>query len=268
MPVFLKNLDLAKINGLKRPTKANNRTQGISFPMKLFSMLQAVEQEGKEHIVSWHPNGLSFQVHNAKKFVEEVLPSHFRQTKYKSFQRQLNFYGFERITSGPLEGSYKHPWFVKGNEGLCKEIKRITQPASVSKPSEVSFSTQGQTFNYESSSEASESASPTGKVFEETEDFSLDNLFFEEKPFNTMQTTSVPKRNRQRDSYQMAMAMLESSVDTVAAPSKRDSLLQAVEAITSNRKRRSTIFENGARLSFVGQHFHFLPVEFTDLYST
>jgi HSF-type DNA-binding len=127
MPIFLKNLDLSKLKSktIRKKTKTKvNRPQPISFPIKLFRMLEEVEREGIQSIVGWNPDGKSFQVYDHERFVKEVLPSHFKQSKYKSFQRQLNFYSFQRIISGPLEGSYGHPSFVKGNSELCKSIKR------------------------------------------------------------------------------------------------------------------------------------------------
>jgi hypothetical protein len=124
MTFFLKNLDLSKIKSYKKQSKKVEQSQPVQFPVKLFHMLEAVEREGNEHIVSWHSDGNSFQVHNARQFVDVVLPSNFKQSKYKSFQPQLNFYGFQRITSGPLEGSYEHGSFIKGDEALCKQIRR------------------------------------------------------------------------------------------------------------------------------------------------
>ena len=98
-------------------------------------MLDEVEREGKESIVSWNPDGLTFKVHKHERFASEVLPKHFKQSKYKSFQRQLNFYSFQRVVSGPLEGSYGHPLFIKGNPESCKSIKRLQSTEGLSAPS-------------------------------------------------------------------------------------------------------------------------------------
>lgn len=48
---------------------------GVShpFPEKLHIMLDTVEQEGLDHIVSWHPHGRSFAVHKPKEFVAEIM---------------------------------------------------------------------------------------------------------------------------------------------------------------------------------------------------
>lgn len=42
-----------------------------------------------------------------------------------SFQRQLNLYGFRRVTKGEDVGSYYHPKFQKGRRDLVPEIKRL-----------------------------------------------------------------------------------------------------------------------------------------------
>jgi hypothetical protein len=109
-------------NNNNKPKKS--RSKAISFPVKLHRMLKCAVNEGKQSIVSWNDDDKSFQVHNIERFVVEVLPQHFKQSKYKSFQRQLNFYNFQRVASGPNEGSYGHPSFLRGNEELCRTIKR------------------------------------------------------------------------------------------------------------------------------------------------
>jgi hypothetical protein len=80
MTVFLKNLDLSKLSKKSKRVSANApRVQSLPFPLKLHRMLSEAEEQGNEHIVSWLPDGRSFLVHNPEKFVEIVLPSHFKQ---------------------------------------------------------------------------------------------------------------------------------------------------------------------------------------------
>jgi len=65
------------------------------------------------------------QVHNPDIFVNKIMKSHFQQTKYKSFQRQLNLWGFERNTKETVErGSYYHPLFIRGRKDLCQQMGR------------------------------------------------------------------------------------------------------------------------------------------------
>jgi len=77
-----------------------------TFPWKLHEMLELAEKEGFEEIVSWLPDAKSFKVYNPNIFVHKIMPKFFHQSKYKSFQRQLNLWGFERLTAGPGKGGY------------------------------------------------------------------------------------------------------------------------------------------------------------------
>ena len=64
-------------------------------------------------------------MHKPEAFVDKVMKNHFQQTKYKSFQRQLNLWGFERNNKESIErGSYRHPLFIKGRKDLCQEMGR------------------------------------------------------------------------------------------------------------------------------------------------
>ena len=91
----------------------------LPFVWKLYEMLEDVESSNQEGIVSWVRNGTGFKVHNLEKFVDEIIPKYCKLSKYKSFQRQLYFYGFTRITKGPDTGAYHHPMFIRGQKTLC-----------------------------------------------------------------------------------------------------------------------------------------------------
>jgi len=95
-----------------------------SFPIKLFKMLSEVEILGMSDIVSWYPHGRAFGIHKRKTFAEHIMPKYFSQTKLTSFQRQLNLYGFIRLSKGPDHGGYYHEMFLKGKLFLTTKICR------------------------------------------------------------------------------------------------------------------------------------------------
>lgn len=97
----------------------------VTFPIKLHEMLKDVERDDNASIVSWSPDGKGFRVHKQNLFVETILPRYFSQTKYRSFQRQLNHYGFDRIIKGPYEGGYRHPDFVRDDPIRCRSMRRL-----------------------------------------------------------------------------------------------------------------------------------------------
>jgi hypothetical protein len=88
-------------------------------------MLSKVDDEGLADIVSWQPHGRCFVVHKPKEFVSRVMPTYFRQSKLTSFQRQLNLYGFARITTGRDRGGYYHERFLRHKLFLCQNMSRI-----------------------------------------------------------------------------------------------------------------------------------------------
>jgi len=97
------------------------------FPWLLHDLLEEATVQNFEHIVSWNPSGLSFKVHDREAFMNEVLPRYVSQTRYKSFVRQLNMWGYICMHGGrtaPERGSYRHPCFVRGNPSLCANMVR------------------------------------------------------------------------------------------------------------------------------------------------
>jgi hypothetical protein len=114
------------------PTVVSNRRPrgGISepFPEKLHRMLNEAEDAGEADVVSFCPHGRAFSIHHAERFCREVMPRYFKLSRLSSFQRQLNLYGFTRITAGPDTGGYYHELFLKGRPALAIHIRRVGAP--------------------------------------------------------------------------------------------------------------------------------------------
>jgi len=95
----------------------------VPFPMKLHCLL---EEHLHDDVISWQPHGLCFLVHKRDVFVQEVMPKYFNQSKFSSFLRQLNLYGFtRRLAVGPDRGAYYHSRFVRGRGQLCSQMIRV-----------------------------------------------------------------------------------------------------------------------------------------------
>jgi hypothetical protein len=91
-------------------------------------MLEHMATVGEESIVSWQPHGKAFRVHRPDLFAQTVMPRYFKQTKYKSFQRQLHIYGFHRIGKGMDRGAYCHSMFMRNKKSMslrmsCQKVK-------------------------------------------------------------------------------------------------------------------------------------------------
>lgn len=75
-------------------------------------------------IIDWMPHGRAFIVKKPKLFTTNVLPRFFKQTKFLSFTRQLNLWGFKRITRGVDAGAYYHELFLRGRPYLAMRMRR------------------------------------------------------------------------------------------------------------------------------------------------
>ena len=94
-----------------------------AFPLVLHEMLEDAEVKGFQEIVSWNAEGTGFRVHDRDLFMKHIISHYFRQTRYKSFQRQLHLYGFSRVTGGKARGWRFHPLLVRGKKDLALHMK-------------------------------------------------------------------------------------------------------------------------------------------------
>jgi len=118
--------------------KRTHKSNRLRFTEKLHVMLEQVELEKcpddsdlagffRSSIISWQPHGRCFIVHKTDIFVKDILPQFFNQSKLTSFQRQLNLYGFRRITKrgSPDEGAYYHELFLRHRIDICSKMTRV-----------------------------------------------------------------------------------------------------------------------------------------------
>ena len=70
------------------------------------------------------PHGRAFIVKKPKVFTSNILPRFFKHTKYLSFTRQVNLWGFKRITRGADCGAYYHELFLRGRPYLAMRMRR------------------------------------------------------------------------------------------------------------------------------------------------
>ena len=117
----------------KKKLRSFKTRGGLLFPIKLRQMLVQMEEDGTTDIVSWIDTGTSdgwlFKWHDKDIFVTEILPRFFQQSKLKSFQRQLNLWGFLRVNSKKslhTYGAYYHPQklFLRERPDLVYNITR------------------------------------------------------------------------------------------------------------------------------------------------
>jgi hypothetical protein len=110
--------------GKRHPSPSNNNSLATPFPTKLYEMIEKVETQGLSHVVSWQPHGRCFKVHDMPTF-KLLLQNYFKLSKIASFQRQLNLYGFQRLTVGLDKGSYYHELFLRSRLDLASRIERV-----------------------------------------------------------------------------------------------------------------------------------------------
>ena len=117
--------DFSSVPDVEIPCKTRGRG-GVSvpFPMKLFHLLEHIDlnESALGKIMSWQPHGRCFLTHDAKKMEQENVLSR----NYTSFCRQLNNWGFKRITRGPDQGAYYHELFLRSKPNLCRAIERLS----------------------------------------------------------------------------------------------------------------------------------------------
>jgi hypothetical protein len=108
----------------------HTHTQKQTFPETLYRILDDVangnvgmhlSSSQASKMISWEEMGKGFKIYQPKEFNAMILPIYAkRQTRYRSFQRQLNIYGFKM---NKKSGIYHHDYFTRGDILSLKKIR-------------------------------------------------------------------------------------------------------------------------------------------------
>eukprot|EP00542_Grammatophora_oceanica_P018411 CAMPEP_0194030232 /NCGR_PEP_ID=MMETSP0009_2-20130614/3783_1 /TAXON_ID=210454 /ORGANISM="Grammatophora oceanica, Strain CCMP 410" /LENGTH=577 /DNA_ID=CAMNT_0038670139 /DNA_START=179 /DNA_END=1912 /DNA_ORIENTATION=- len=118
-------------SGKKKRRGASGRKLIEPFGKKLWRMLEEAEKSGGSDVIGFLPHGKTIAVFDTTRFVEEFIPKYFPGTQYSSFLRQLNFYGFRRVSEADGSFSYHHEHLQRGQPSMMAEKivrKKQTKP--------------------------------------------------------------------------------------------------------------------------------------------
>ncbi|KAH7693525.1 HSF-type DNA-binding domain containing protein, partial [Aphelenchoides avenae] len=110
------------------------------IPLFLIKLWNIVEDPAYYDVIRWDESGYSFHIMDPYSFCRNVLPQYFKHNNLNSLIRQLNMYGFRKMT--PIERTslaraesdqdhleFSHPYFVRDHPEQLVNIKRKA-PAS------------------------------------------------------------------------------------------------------------------------------------------
>ncbi|KAL9186525.1 hypothetical protein ACHAXT_005763 [Thalassiosira profunda] len=92
-----------------------------TFPAKMHAILT---NPALADVVEWAPHGRSWRIIKPREFEVRVLPKYFEHSKFSSFVRQANGWGFRRMGQGYEKNAYYHEYFLRSMPYLCKKMRR------------------------------------------------------------------------------------------------------------------------------------------------
>ncbi|KAL9189898.1 hypothetical protein ACHAXT_009573 [Thalassiosira profunda] len=107
-------------------TRGGGKQRHVNFPAKLHAI---VSNPNYQHIICWQPHGRSWKIVDKHLLATVICPKHFAHSKFESFNRNVNGWGFKRLLNpGPDCKSYYHECFLRGRPQLTKLMQRLVNP--------------------------------------------------------------------------------------------------------------------------------------------
>lgn len=130
------------------PSMSSSKGVVPIFVQKTYRMVE----EGDPSLIEWSSDGEMFVVKDKKKLAKHVIPNYFEHSKFASFDRQLNFYGFRKIQNKPIWNKdydpktaeyaiYHNENFKRGRTDLLLKIERSTKNKTTTNKSDEEVNT-------------------------------------------------------------------------------------------------------------------------------
>ena len=104
---------------------------------KFLQILYQMLQRESDDIIAWSNEGQAFQVKDIKRLEATVLPKYFKHQKMSSFQRQLNYFSFRKLTKsksktdgGVNTCTFRHPYFCEHEPEKLNLITKKNGPST------------------------------------------------------------------------------------------------------------------------------------------
>eukprot|EP01029_Cantina_marsupialis_P011910 TRINITY_DN26414_c1_g1_i1.p1 TRINITY_DN26414_c1_g1~~TRINITY_DN26414_c1_g1_i1.p1 ORF type:complete len:427 (-),score=110.32 TRINITY_DN26414_c1_g1_i1:198-1478(-) len=104
-----------------QPSKPAKAPQCPGFISKIYDMCQSSQFSD---FVGWNAAGNALEIRNVNHFSELVLPTFFKHKNFASFARQLNMYGFKKMSNDPNLRIFGNPNFLRNRPDILHLIKR------------------------------------------------------------------------------------------------------------------------------------------------
>lgn len=91
-------------------------------PPFLLKTYMLVEDPATDDVISWNAEGTAFVVWQPAEFARDLLPTLFKHSNFSSFVRQLNTYGFRKVSTNRWE--FCNDKFRRGEKDKLCDIRR------------------------------------------------------------------------------------------------------------------------------------------------
>ncbi|XP_006351255.1 heat stress transcription factor B-3-like [Solanum tuberosum] len=123
----------------------------------LLKTYMLVEDPATDDVISWNSDGSAFIVRQPAEFARDLLPTLFKHSNFSSFVRQLNTYGFRKVTTSQWE--FSNDLFRKGEKDLLCDIRRKKAWTNKQQPPNKNNKKESEDEDQKSSSSTSNSSS-------------------------------------------------------------------------------------------------------------